>query len=420
MARESVDFIRLLEASLSSEKLALLRSAGGIARDEGAPMYLVGGAVRDLLLGRPVEDLDLVVVGDAEMMASIVAKRLSGQVVSRSQFSTARVKVDGVSLDLVTARSESYSRPGALPQIAHGTIEEDLARRDFSINAMAVPIHLEAKSGLLDPFNGEEDLRRGLVRVLHDGSFADDATRIMRAIRYEQRLGFRLEERTEALLTANLPMLDTISGDRLLREVQRWLSEARAPDILLRADELGVMAAIHPPLSRSGESVRSAVERSKGRVEAPVWLGILAYALTTPEGEGLIARLRLPTRWARVARDAIALRERLPLLSDEDIPPVRLYDSLAHLEPAAVQACALVAAQETARANLTLFLEKLRGLKPKLGGRDLIEMGVPQGPAVGEMLKLLNRARLEGKLSGREEEEALVRRVLLEEGPPSR
>ena len=420
MARESVDFIRLLEASLSSEKLALLRSAGGIARDEGAPMYLVGGAVRDLLLGRPVEDLDLVVVGDAETMASIVAKQLSGQVVSRSQFSTARVKVDGVSLDLVTARSESYSRPGALPQIAHGTIEEDLARRDFSINAMAVPIHLEAKSGLLDPFNGEEDLRRGLVRVLHDGSFADDATRIMRAIRYEQRLGFRLEERTEALLTANLPMLDTISGDRLLREVQRWLSEARAPDILLRADELGVMAAIHPPLSRSGESVRSAVERSKGRVEAPVWLGILAYALTTPEGEGLIARLRLPTRWARVARDAIALRERLPLLSDEDIPPVRLYDSLAHLEPAAVQACALVAAQETARANLTLFLEKLRGLKPKLGGRDLIEMGVPQGPAVGEMLKLLNRARLEGKLSGREEEEALVRRVLLEEGPPSR
>ena len=420
MARESVDFIRLLEASLSSEKLALLRSAGGIARDEGAPMYLVGGAVRDLLLGRPVEDLDLVVVGDAETMASIVAKRLSGQVVSRSQFSTARVRVDGESLDLVTARSESYSRPGALPQIAHGTIEEDLARRDFSINAMAVPLHLEAKSGPLDPFNGEEDLRRGLVRVLHDGSFADDATRIMRAVRYEQRLGFRLEERTESLLTANLPMLDTISGDRLLREVQRWLSEARAPDILLRADELGVMAAIHPPLSGSGESVRSAVERSKGRVESPVWLGVLAYALTTPEGEGLIARLRLPTRWARVARDAIALRERLPMLSDEDIPPVRLYDALAHLEPAAVQACALTAAQETARANLTLFLEKLRGLKPKLGGRDLIEMGVPQGPAVGEMLKLLNRARLEGKLSGREEEEALVRRVLLEEGPPSR
>ena len=214
------------------------------------PIYLVGGTVRDLLLGRPVEDLDLVVVGDAETMASIVAKRLSGQVVSRSQFSTAKVKVDGVSLDLVTARSESYSRPGALPQIAHGAIEEDLARRDFSINAMAVPLHLEPKNGPLDPFNGEEDLRRGLVRVLHDGSFADDATRIMRAVRYEQRLGFLLEERTEALLIDNLSMLDTISGDRLLREVQRWLAEECASGILLRADELGVMSAIHPALSK--------------------------------------------------------------------------------------------------------------------------------------------------------------------------
>ena len=219
-----MDFMELLEASLPSGQLELLKSAGSIARDEGVPMYLVGGTVRDMLLGRPVEDLDLVVVGDAETMASIVAKRLSGQVVSRSQFSTAKVKVAGVSLDLVTARSERYSRPGALPQIAHGTIEEDLARRDFSINAMAVPLHLDARGQPLDPFNGVDDLERKLVRVLHDGSFADDATRILRAVRYEQRLGFRLDDHTETLLRGNLPMLDTIGGDRLFREVQRWLA----------------------------------------------------------------------------------------------------------------------------------------------------------------------------------------------------
>ena len=288
MVRDSVDFMQLLEAGLPSGKLELLRSAGRIARDEGVPMYLVGGSVRDMLLGRPIEDIDLVVVGDAETMAYVVAKRLSGQVVSRSQFSTAKVKVDGESLDLVTARTERYSRPGALPQIAHGTIEEDLARRDFSINAMAVPLHLEAKGGPLDLFNGKEDLQRGLVRVLHEGSFADDATRILRAVRYEQRLGFRLEERTEALLIENLPMLDTISGDRLLREIQRWLAEKDSSRILLRAEELGVMAALYPALSKSGESVRSAMERSKGRIEELVWVGLLAYALTPAEGEGLI------------------------------------------------------------------------------------------------------------------------------------
>ena len=418
MAKEPVDFMQLLEGSLSSEKLALLKAAGGIARDEGVPMYIVGGAVRDLLLGRPVEDLDLVVVGDAETMASIVAKRLSGEVVSRSQFSTAKVKVDGVSLDLVTARSESYSRPGALPQIAHGTIEEDLARRDFSINAMAVPLHLEAKDGPLDPFNGEEDLRRGLVRVLHDRSFADDATRIMRAVRYEQRLGFRLEERTEALLMENLPMLDTISGDRLLREIQRWLFEECTPDILLRADELGILAALDPPLSRSGEYVRSAIERSKGRVEALVWVGVLAFPLTSAEGQGLTARLNLPARWARVVRDAIALKEMLPVLSDERIPPVQLFDALSFSEPAAVQACALVADQDTTRANLSLFLEKLRHVKPALGGKDLIDMGVSQGPAVGQMLATLKRARLAGDVGSREEEVELVREALSEGGNP--
>ena len=411
-----MDFMQLLEAGLPSGKLELLRSAGRIARDEGVPMYLVGGSVRDMLLGRPVGDIDLVVVGDAETMAYVVAKRLSGQVVSHSQFSTAKVKVDGESLDLVTARTERYSRPGALPQIAHGAIEEDLARRDFSINAMAVPLHLETKGGPLDLFNGKEDLQRGLVRVLHEVSFADDATRILRAVRYEQRLGFRLEERTEALLIENLPMLDTISGDRLLREIQRWLAEECAAWILLRADELGIMAAIHPALSKSGVAVSSAMERSKGPIEALVWVGVLAYPLTPTEGERLIQRLRLPTRWARVVRDTIVLSERTTLLSGEHISAVQLYDALAESEIAAVQACALATVQDTARTNLALFLEKLRHVKPALGGKDLIEMGVPQGPAVGEMLTMLKRARLGGTAGSRAEEVDLVQEALKSEG----
>ena len=411
MGKTTVDFMELLEASLPPAELALLKSAGSIARDEGVPMYLVGGSIRDMLLGRPVEDLDLVVVGDAETMASIVAKRLSGQVVSRSQFSTAKLKVDGVTLDLVTARSERYSKPGALPQIAHGTIEEDMARRDFSINAMAVPLHLEAKGPPLDPYNGVADLERGLVRVLHDGSFADDATRILRAVRYERRLDFRLEEHTEALLRGNLSMLDTIGGDRLFREIQRWLAEDCAADILLRADELGVTTALHPALAKSGDSVRVAASRAKGRIEAIVWFGVLACRLSSVDGEGLIPRLRLPARWARVVRDAIESRSRMSQLSHASIPAVQLYDALSDLEQAAVRACALVAKDEAVRANLTLFLEKLRNVRPALGGKDLIDLGVAQGPAVGEMLTMLKRARLAGAVGSREEEMALVKKT---------
>ena len=415
-----MDFLQLLETSLPAGRLALVRTAGQIALEEGVSLYLVGGAVRDLLLGRPTEDLDLVVEGDAESLASIIAKRLSGQVVSRSQFSTAKIKVDGVSLDLITARSEHYSRPGALPQIAHGNMEDDLARRDFSINSMAFPLHTGAKGQLLDPFDGQADLQRGLIRVLHDKIFVDDATRIMRAVRYEQRLGFRLEDDTETLLRRDLPMLDTISGDRLRRELQLWLKEERCVEIFVRGDQLGVTGAIHPSLAGSGEVIKKATNPVGAGFKPALWegtrsldeyvyLGLLAYAMDTLEGERLIGRLRMPPRWAAVVRDTIALKHKLPRLSDASLSPSQLYEALAPSSTAAVQACALAAPSGEARRNLTLFLEKLRHIKPVLGGKDLIELGVPQGPDIGEMLARLRSARLDGAVTSRSEEVALMK-----------
>lgn len=405
-----MDFFQLLETSLTPRKLALVKAAGQIAREEGVSLYLVGGTVRDLLLGRPTEDLDLVVEGDAETLASIIAKRLSGQVISRSQFSTAKIKVEGVSLDMITARNERYLRPGALPQIAHGNMEDDLARRDFSINAMAFSLHLGTRGQLLDPFSGEADLRSGLIRVLHDKSFMDDATRIMRAVRYEQRLGFRMDGDTETLLRRDLPMLDTISGDRLRREIQLCLKEECSVAIILRADQLGIMGAIHTSLAGSGKVVQSAIGRSgQGSLDEQVCLGILAYPLNQAEGEQFIGRLRMSPRWTTVIRDTIALKNKLPWLSDSKLSPAQLYEALAPSTLAAVQACALAAPNEKACRNLTLFLEELRHVKPSLGGRDLIELGVSQGPDIGEMLVRLRSARLEGTVVNRSEEVALVK-----------
>ena len=414
-----MDFLQLLEADLPAERLALLRRAGLIAREEGVSLYLVGGGARDLLLSRPTEDLDLVVEGDAETLASIIAKRLSGQVVSRSQFSTAKVRVEGVSLDLVTARNERYLRPGALPQIAHGTIEEDLERRDFSVNAMAFPLHAGSEGRLLDPFGGLDDLQRGLIRTLHDGSFIDDATRIMRAVRYEQRLGFGLEAHTETLLRRDLPMLDTISGDRLRRELHLWLNEERFVSTIVRADALGVMAAIHPSLAGAGQVVRKALgSEGKPAVEEQARLGLLAFSMTQTGGEQVIDRLRMPTGWATVVRDTIALKGRLPRLSDAEMSPAQLYEALAPYNPAATLACALAAPGQKARQRLYLFLEKLRHVKPSLGGRDLIQLGVAQGPAVGEMLARLRSARLNGAATNRSQELELARSWMESQGQP--
>jgi tRNA nucleotidyltransferase (CCA-adding enzyme) len=405
-----MNFFQLLENSLPAKKLALVKSAGQIARDEGVSLYLVGGAVRDLLLGRPTEDLDLVVEGDAEILACIMAKRLSGQVVSRSQFSTAKIKVDGVSLDMITARSEHYSRPGVLPQIAYGNMEEDLARRDFSVNAMAFPLHLGGSAQLLDPFDGESDLERGLIRVLHDKSFVDDATRIMRAVRYEQRLGFRMEDDTETKLLRDVTMLDTISGHRLCREFHLWLAEEHCVETLVRADRLGIMAAIAPSLAGLSQLVESVLLGAERRsVDEQVILGILTYPLDSSDGAKIIGRLHMSPRWATVVRDTIALRSELPRLSDARLSPSYLYETLVTSTTAAVQACAMASTSEDASSNLKLFLDKLRHIKPSLGGKDLIELGVPQGRAIGDMLVKLRSAKLEGTITSRAEEVALVK-----------
>ena len=409
-----------MEAGLPEERLALIDMASRIAGEEGVPLYLVGGTVRDLLLHRPTEDLDLVVEGDAETLAAVIAKRMSGDVVSRSQFATVKLKVWGSSLDLITARNERYSRPGALPQIAHGTMSEDLARRDFSINAMAYPLHLGPGANLLDPHGGRDDLQRGFVRSLHDGSFVDDATRIMRAVRYEQRLGFALEEQTESLLQRDLPMLNTISGDRLRREMLLWMKEERCLEILARADSLGVLAAIHPALDGAGTSAREAANGGAGhRLDVQVCLALLVRSLGRSEGEAVIDRLRMPPGWASVVRDTVELRERLSGLAEAAESNFRLYEYLAPFDDAALRAWSLTPPDTRTGSALALFLDGLRHVRPSLNGRDLMALGVPQGPAVGAMLARLRSARLEGGAEGRSQEIELVRGWLVEEGPRS-
>ena len=415
-----MDFRKLMDNGLPQERQALIDMAAGIAADEGTPLYLVGGAVRDLLLGRSTEDLDLVVEGDAETLAAVIAKRMSGDVVSRSQFATVKLKVWGSTLDMSTARNEWYARPGALPQIAHGTMREDLARRDFSINAMAYPLHLGRGAGLLDPHGGLDDLRRGLVRTLHYGSFTDDATRIMRAVRYEQRLGFTLEEQTESLLRRDLPMLDTISGDRLRREVQLWMEEERRLENLARADSLGVLAAIHPSLAGAGVAAKEVAAGRAGRApDANACLALLVLSVRHSDGEAVIDRLIMPPGWAVVVRDTIELRERLSGLAEASESPSRLYEYLSPFDDAAVRAWSIAANDDGTREALDLYMGKLRHVRPSLNGRDLMALGVPQGPAVGATLARLRSEKLEGAAEGRAQETELVRAWLAEGAPRS-
>jgi tRNA nucleotidyltransferase (CCA-adding enzyme) len=399
-----------LDRHLAQEQVRLLRRASSIAAEHGAKLYLVGGTVRDVLLGGQPVDLDLTAQGGPPELADALASGLGGEVTSRSRFGTANLSVGGLELDLAVARTESYARPGALPDVSPGTIEQDLARREFSINAMAAGLSEEGWGRLLDPHDGMADLRAGIIRVLHSGSFVDDATRILRAVRYAGRLEFEIEPETRRLLARDLRHLDGISGDRLRNELERLFAEDRWAECLQRAQDDGVLQAVHPALSLEQRALDRL--RAESGVAKSVRLAATLYFVAPRQVDAVIARLNLAGRWAAIARDVAGLGGALERLDAPRIRRSHVYDLLNGMAPAAIEGVALVCDRPRAVQRLRLYLDELLHVSPLLDGTDLLALGVPQGPRVGELLHALLEARLEGLVSTRDDEEAYVKRSL--------
>ncbi len=414
---EAVNLADKMKAQLPAELADFIRMAGEAAQRRGMKLYLIGGVVRDLLLGRRNIDLDLVVEGDAIALADELAAMKQGKAVKHPHFGTAKVQWDNWSVDIATARSESYARPGALPKVRTGSIGDDLFRRDFAINAMAVELIPDRYGELLDPCGGRDDLERGLVRVLHEKSFVDDATRIWRALRYEQRLKFRLEPRTLRLLRRDIAMLDTVSGDRIRHELELVLKEELPEKMLRRADELGVLQRLHPSLKGDdwlAEKFRQVREITAHDMPA-LYLALLAYRLNEVEAEALLSYLRLPRSTVRILRDAVAVKSAIGQLSIPGLSPSSIYRLLQGYDSLALLANSLAADSPVAAKHIHLFLNVLRHVKPGLTGEDLKKMGVAPGPRVSKLLDLLREARLDGKVSSRKGEEGLVEEWLAQE-----
>jgi len=337
-----------------------------VKREASDPVYLVGGAVRDLLLGRPRSDVDLVVVGDAAGLAA----RLGGADVEHERFGTAKVEVEGHEVDVATARNETYPRPGALPVVAPAqNVEEDLERRDFTINAMAIP--LDGEPRLIDPRGGRKDLERGLLRVLHDRSFEDDPTRAIRAARYASRYGFTLEPGTDALLRRT--DLATVSADRRRAELERLAAEPAGRVGLGLLAGWGII-----DLRQNGVDLMQAVE---DLLKEPRWADLvpreqaLIAAALGPEGTEEV----LASMWAPKPGEGVEVAERRD--------PVEL-----------------IIARAMGATWLDQYLTRWRDIELEIDGGDLIEKGVPQGPAIGRGLRAARLQKLEGEISGRDEE----------------
>ena len=390
----------------------MLRLLEDLARELEVSIYLVGGPVRDALLGSPVVDLDFSVVGDGVAIANRLAKETEGKITVHPQFGTATVVTDRCRVDLVTARREEYPEPGSLPRVTAGSIENDLARRDFTINSMALRVWPEGEE-ILDPMGGLDDLESATVRVLHSQSFVDDPTRMFRAVRYEQRFGFRIDDGTLQLIASAVDSghMESVSGERWLHEFERMLDEKDPGRALLRLAQLGILSGLHPALANTDGITKLAkcAECSAGGDE---WLAALFSPLSEEDGRAVIQRLRLSGRWAMLARDTIYLREKETAVRESANRPSDLYRILRPYAPQAIATRAKLTGDSFVRHALQRYLEELRFIRPSLNGEDLLEMGATQGPLVGDILAHLHCARLDGALSDIVEERALARELL--------
>jgi len=408
-----INLASIMERQLPAELVNFMWLAGELAHTRGERIYLVGGVVRDLLLGQANLDLDLVVEGNAIELAQQLTKINQGKITTHPRFNTAKLQWDNWSVDLATARCETYDKPGALPSVTPSSIDNDLSRRDFTINAMAICLNPGFYGRLVDPHGGRNDLKHKRIKVLHEKSFTDDATRIWRALRYEQRLDFHLERKTLNLLQRDIPMLDTISSDRIRYEIECILQEKYPEKVFRRAEELGVLAKLHPTLKGNGWLAEKFDQARRLTSPQPpefgLYLALLAYPLTSEETERLTSRLRLSKSLAQTLRDTITVKNKLRLLATPGLSPSVIYRLLDDYSSPAIVANSLATESPVASHNIRLFLNKLRYIETSLTGDDLIRMGIAPGPQIREILDLLHKARLNGKITTRQDEEALVK-----------
>lgn len=399
---------------IPSEKQTLLSNIADQAASLDMPCYLVGGFVRDLLLDQPVNDFDIVVEGDAIELGAALVKKYGGKITPHAKFRTAIWHLPSSfiiypsSLDIITARSESYKTPGALPTIKPSTIDDDLRRRDFTINAMAVRLDGGHFGELLDPLNGQADLEKKIIRVLHPLSFEDDPTRIFRAVRYMTRYSFILHPSSFILH----PSLSSLSGERIRHEFDLIFEEENSAQMLARLNELGIFNVFDPNLPRFNDQYAKLLNSNPpaefGISANRVILGYLLWLLDSSLDavKAIAKRLDFNSELRETSLAVVQLKKDLHSL--KKISPSQWTFRLEKNPLIAVYAIWLVS-NETA---LKEFLVKWRHIKSGITGDDLKVRGIPTGPRYKEILSQLRAARLDGTIKNNKEEEDLLNTLL--------
>ena len=419
----------LVEQHLSVEASAIIKSVGQIAADLNQLVYLVGGAVRDVLLARSSTDLDFVTEGSGIELAQAVQEQHGGELTTHERFGTAvwtpPSELFAETIDFITARKEVYAHPAALPDVTPSTMHDDLFRRDFTINALAVPLVGNNVGAILDLYGGQTDLENGLIRVLHPQSFSDDPTRIFRALRYAGRLDFSLEKETALALKNSLEQIGLLSADRLRHEFEKIFAEPNPQPILELLNRFGVMAKISNHIGWNNnhhaafETLKTVVKTKPGSIAVQ---------------ESGMANLRL-LAWicasAQPSKVADELAETLNLSADlrQDLKNILQFSSpdiniAADGKPGSIEK-AFRHFNETQLAilqivdflphqikdSISTYFTQWRQIKTFSDGNTLRQLGIPPGPIYKKILDELIAAKLNGEVTTEQDELDLIKAI---------
>jgi tRNA nucleotidyltransferase (CCA-adding enzyme) len=427
-----------MELSLTPESLALIRIVKTEAEHLNLPLYIIGGSVRDLLLGSVIKDFDLTVEGDAAKLAESILRKFGGKMLFHSRFGTATWTLDETTskrlgipnfqvanfppfLDLISARSETYSEPGALPTIKKSTIDDDLRRRDFTINAMAIRLDGEYFGELYDPLDGQDDLQKKLIRVLHPKSFIDDPTRIFRAVRYAERYGFKVEPETSNYINDEArAVLSRLSGERLRHEIDLIFEEKNSMSMIVHLESLGILRLVHRELQYhnykssldyhpTDELPNFVIPDILSFHQTLAWIMWL-IPLSVSTIETIASKLAFPSALT-VSAIAASKIHLVPYPPGSTVSQKTFY--LDMFPTLASYAVWVVEENETVRQVLSNYLLKWRNIKPITTGDDLKAHGLEPGPKFKEILTRLRAAWLDGEVGTEEKEKKLLQNILM-------
>ncbi len=416
-----------MKARVPAPLFSLLQKTGELAEARHVRVYAVGGFVRDLLLGIPNLDLDLVVEGDGIRFAKALAQPYRARVTTHDRFGTATVTLaDGRTLDVATARTESYDAPAVLPRVQPGSIKADLHRRDFTINTLAIRLNTGHLGELVDLHGGLRDLQHTTIRVLHGLSLIDDPTRVFRAIRLEQRLGFQLDQETAVLMTeaVNMRLFCRLSPSRFSAELHHVLLERKPVNTLARLAEYNVLQFIHPRLkwspglARLMKAAENAVEWHAGFSRAPLASPWVVYGmalldtLPQPARQETLARLPFPRRHTQFLLWTSQVRSRLLRTLDRTVKPSETFRALCTFPEETLLLLMAKTRSKRAKRNIVDMVTTYRQMKPVLNGTDLKTMGLTPGPLYNRILDRLLDARLDGTVKTETDERRLVHQLV--------